>query len=178
MEKETGKEVSRRNYLTATATGAALLAASALSLPAGADEDKEGDADTLYGHGMVWNRDLPGVFGELRLNFDLRVNLETGIGFGTAEDPVHPEANIHFSLSSLERKRIHNETLYTLKGVVTEANNPANVGLPVRILAQTSGDGTAVAIALGERAFAGAGLLVVIAIIAILIGLLQTVQKI
>jgi hypothetical protein len=44
-------------------------------------------------------------------------------------------------------------------------------GLPVRIIAQTSGDSTAIAIAIGELAFAGAGL-VVIAIIAILIGLL------
>jgi hypothetical protein len=180
MEKETGKEVSRRNYLAATATGAALLAASVLSLPAGADEDKrENEADVLYGHGLVWNRDLPGVAGELRLAFDLRVNLETGIGFGIAEDPVHPDWNIHFAIDSVKREeRPKGESRYTMKGVVTEANNPNNVGLPVRILAETSGDTTAVAIALGEMAFAGAGL-VVIAIIAILIGLLlPAVQKV
>ena len=56
-------------------------------------------------------------------------------------------------------------------GVVTRANNPANVGVPVRILAETSGDTTAVTIALGDLVFAGAGL-VVIAIIGVLIALL------
>ena len=169
---------SRRNYLAAT--GGALLAASGLSALAEAHEDKGAkDGDVLYGHGLVWNRDLPGVAGELKLAFDLRVNLETGAGFGTANDPVHPDWNIHFAIDSTEvQKRRRGESRYTMRGVVTQANNPDNVGLPVRILAETSGDTTAVAIALGDLAFAGAGL-VVIAIIAILIGmLLPAVQKV
>lgn len=176
MTSETGTEVTRRNYLAAAA-GAAVLAGGALSLPANADEGKDG-GDTLYGHGLVWNRDLPNGLGNLRLAFDMRVNLETGIGFGTAEDSVHPEANIHFSIASIEReKRPKGESRFTMKGVVTEANDPANVGLPVRIVAETAGDATAVAIRLGETTFAGAGL-VVIAIIAILIALLvPAVQK-
>jgi hypothetical protein len=58
-----------------------------------------------------------------------------------------------------------------MTGVVTQAVNPAMVGQPVKILAQTHGDATAVAIKIGDLAFAGAGL-VVIAIIAILIALL------
>ena len=41
---------------------------------------------------------------------------------------------------------------------MTQATNPARVGLPVRIVAQTVGDTTAIAIAIGEVAFAGAGL--------------------
>jgi hypothetical protein len=162
-------ELSRRNMLATS--GGALLAAGAMALPAGADEGQK-EGDTLYGHGLVWNRDLPGVAGDLKLAFDLRVNLEKGTGFGTAEDPVHPDWNIHFSIESVTReKRPKGEKRYTMTGVVTRANNPDNVGLPVKIIAETVGDTTAVAIRLGDLAFGGAGL-VVIAIIAVLIALL------
>jgi hypothetical protein len=175
-------KISRRDCFATT--GGALLAASAL--PAVADDDREGDRgpggnkdDVLYGHGMVWNRELAGEAGQVKLSFDLRVNLETGAGFGTADDPVHPNWNIHFAINSTERKKLPGkENRYLMTGVVTHANDPKNVGLPVRILAETRGDTTAIAIALGELAFAGAGL-VVIAIIAILIGLLlPAVQKV
>jgi hypothetical protein len=54
-------ELSRRNLLATS--GGAILAAGALTAPAEADNDKK--ADVLYGHGMVWNRDLPGVAGDL-----------------------------------------------------------------------------------------------------------------
>jgi hypothetical protein len=167
--------VTRRDCLAAT--GGALLAASALSAPAEASNSKTGD--TLYGHGLVWNRDLPGVAGDLKLSFDLRVNLETGLGFGTADDPLHSDWGIHYDIHTIEsQRRPRGETRYTMAGVVTEAVDPAKVGLPVRIIAETSGDTTAIAIALGELAFGGAGL-VVIAIIAILIGLLlPAVQKV
>lgn len=171
-------KVNRRKYLAAT--GGALLAASGLPALADNEPDRdEDDADVLYGHGLVWNRDLPGVAGDVKLGFDLRVNLETGAGFGTASDPVHPDWNIHFAINSTEQERVRKrETRYTLRGVVTRASNPDNVGLPVRILAETRGDTTAIAIAIGDLAFAGAGL-VVIAIIAILIGLLlPAVQKV
>ena len=166
--------VSRRNFVAATA--GALLAANGLSAAAEAREDTDGQV--LYGHGLVWNRDLPGVAGDVKLSFALRVNLDTGAGFGTAHDPVHPDWNIHFAINSTEQeKRRGGETRYAMKGVVTRANTPTDVGLPVRILAETSGDTTAVAIALGDRVFAGAGL-VVIAIIAVLIALLiPAVQK-
>lgn len=162
-------DITRRECL-ATIGGGALLAAG---LPALANEghDKH-DADTLYGHGMVWNRDLPGEAGELRLSFDLRVNLETGTGFGSASDPVFSDWNLHFAIDSTEReKRPSGESRYTMTGVVTRAANPDNEGLPVRILAETRGDTTAIAIALGDLAFGGAGL-VVIAIIGVLARLL------
>jgi hypothetical protein len=153
-------EVTRRNYLAATGAGAVALAATALPGVAHADEGK-GDADTLYGHGMVWNRELPGVAGELRLSFDLRLDLTAGTGQGTAEDPVYPDWGIHFAVNSVEReKRPGGEVRFTLRGEVTRANNPANFGLPVRILAETAGDTTAIAIALGSQAFGGAGLIV------------------
>ena len=170
--------VTRREYLTAA--GSALLAASAL--PALADNDHgrdEDDADVLYGHGMVWNRDLPGIAADLNLSFDLRVNLETGVGSGSAADPVHPDWNIHFDIHSVQQQKVRRgEKRYTMTGVVTRANRPGSMGLPVKIVAETRGDATAIAIGLGNMAFAGAGL-VVIAIIAILIGLLiPAVQKI
>ena len=168
-------KVTRRNYLATT--GTALLAAGVLPALAGGGKHDEDDADVLYGHGMVWNRDLPGVAGDLKLSFDLRVNLETGTGFGTADDPIHPDWNVHFAINATERKRLpRGENRYTMMGVVTRANNPANVGVPVWILAETRGDTTAIAIALGELDFAGAGL-VVIAIIAILIPLLLPAIK-
>lgn len=174
-------KVSRRNHLAAM--GSALLAAT--SLPASATEQSgrggghNDDAEVLYGHGQVWNRELPGVAGDVKLSFDLRVNLETGTGFGTAHDPAFPDWNIHFSIDSAERTRLRgNESQFAMKGVVTQANGAFAVGQPVRILAQTSGDTTAIAIGIGELAFGGAGL-VVIAIIAILIGLLvPAVQKV
>ena len=168
-------DINRRNYLAAS--GGALLAAGAGALPVMADEGKN-DGDVLYGHGMVWNRDLPGTAGEVQLAFDLRVNLETGKGSGTASDPVHPDWNMHFDINSVHReKQPKGETLYAMTGVITRAAHPANLGLPVRILAQTVGDTTAIAIRIGDLAFAGAGL-VVIAIIGILIAmLLPAVQK-
>jgi hypothetical protein len=170
-------KITRRDHLTAI--GGALVAGAALpsavSAQRGHDED---DAEVLYGHGQVWNRDLPGVAGEVKLSFDLRVNLETGAGFGTAHDPVHPDWNVHFAITATDRMRVRGgEMQYMMRGAVTDANNPASVGLPVRILAQTRGDTTAIAIAIGDQVFRGAGL-VVIAIIAILISLLvPAIQK-
>ena len=154
-----------------------MLAASALLGPAQADEGQK-EGDTLYAHGQVWNRELQGLLAELRLSFDFRVNLETGKGFGSAGDPVYPDWNIHFSIDTLQwEKRPKGEDRFTMTGAVTRANNPANVGLPVKIIAETVGDTTAVAIRLGDQAFGGAGL-VVIAILATFISiLLPAVQK-
>ena len=178
-------KVTRRDHLAAMAS--TLLAASPLAAAharEGRDDDearerRDDDAEVLYGHGLVWNRALPGEAGQLKLAFDLRVNLETGTGFGTAHDPVHPDWNVHFAIESAERTRLRRgESQFLLKGAVTEANDPSKVGLPVTILAQTRADSTAIAIAIGDLAFGGAGL-VVIAIIAILIGLLlPAVQKV
>jgi hypothetical protein len=171
-------KITRRNHLAAM--GSALLAASAL--PAAAepqDRRDDDDAEVLYGHGQVWNRDLAGLAGEVKLAFDLRVNLTTGAGFGAAHDPVHPDWNLHFSIDSVERNRIQKgETQFLMRGRVTQANGEFSVGQQVRILAQTQGDTTAIAIAIGDLAFGGAGL-VVIAIIAVLIALLvPAVQKV
>ena len=171
-------KITRRNHLAAM--GGAFLAATAL--PAASETQGRGnddDAEVLYGHGQVWNRELPGIAGQVKLAFDLRVNLETGAGFGAAHDPVHPDWNLHFSITSVERNRLRGgETQFLMRGEVTQANGAFSAGQPVRILAQTQGDTTALAIAIGDLAFGGAGL-VVIAIIAVLIALLvPAVQKV
>jgi hypothetical protein len=163
--------ISRRRVLATT--GAALATASA---PLAAQPGRQAP-DTLYGHGTVWNRDLPGLAGTLNLSLDLRVSLATGTGGGSASDAVHADENFHFAITETVRERARNEDRFLLSGHVTEAVNPAYVGLPVRIAAQTQGNTTAVVIRVGDQVFMGAGL-VVIAIIAILIGLLvPAVQK-
>lgn len=151
----------RRNFLKTTS--AALLAAS---VPAVATATPSDTQQVFYGHGMAWNPDLPGVLAELRLTFDLAVRLG-GTGLGTFGDDVHPEFNSHFKINSTAK----HGNLYTFEGEVTAARDAALVGQPVRIVAEVEGATTGVEITLGEHTFKGAGL-VVIAIIAILIGLL------
>ncbi len=121
QEKTNTMKLSRRKCLTA---GGALLAASALpALAHNEPGDDENDADVLYGHGMVWNRELPGVAGDLKLSFDLRVNLATGAGFGTANDPIHPDWNLHFAINSVQQENLRKgDKRYTMIGVVTRAN--------------------------------------------------------
>lgn len=156
---------SRRRMLATT--GAAL--ATAASVPLAAQSDHA--ADTLYGHGTVWNRALPALAGKLNLSFDLRVDLETGTGGGSAGDAVYPAESFHFAITGTVRERVRNEQRFVMTGHVTEAVNPAYVGLPIRIAAQTQGDTTAIVIRVGDQVFMGAGL-VVIAIIALLMPLL------
>lgn len=162
----------RRNFIGAT--GAALAAVAAGAVLA---RPEAPDADTLYGHGMVWNRELPGLAGRLNFAFDLRINLKTGTGSGSAGDPAYPGEGFHFSIESTQRERIRDEDRFVMAGSITDAVNPAYVGLPVRIAAQTQGDTTAIVIRVGEAVYSGAGL-VVIAIIAIIMPLLlPAVQK-
>jgi hypothetical protein len=85
---------------------------------------------------------------------------------------LFPEWNVHFAITSAERTRVRGgETRFALRGEVTETGGAFAVGSPVRILAETRGDATAVGIAIGNHAFSGAGL-VVIAVIAILLHLM------
>lgn len=175
--------LTRRKYLAGM--GGALLAATPLAAACGDDDEEnskkhdESGHDTFYGHGMVWNRELPGIAGEVNLSFDLRVNLVTGLGFGSAYDPVFPDWGLHFAIQSLKQTKVeNNEMRYEMVGVVTRANTSAYNGLPVRIAAQTRNDITAIVVKLGDMVFMGAGL-VVICIIAILIALLvPAVQKV
>ena len=138
-----------------------LSAAGIFGLPVQARSDGR-RGDLLYGHGMVWNRDLPGEMRLLRLSFDLRISLSAGTGLGTAMDPVYSSWNLHFTLDDVRGEaRPAGESIYLLSGRVTAAADPAKVGLPVRIAAETSGDTTAVVIRLGESVLSGAGIVVV-----------------
>ena len=152
---------NRRNFLKTS--GAALVATSVSDLASAGQENTQ---RVFYAHGMAWNPDLPGPLAALRLTFDLAVRIG-GTGLGTFGDDVYPELNAHFNINSASRRG----NVYTFEGEVTAARDAALVGAPVRIVAEVEGAATGVEITLGEHTFKGAGL-VVIAIIAILIGLL------
>jgi hypothetical protein len=151
----------RRNFLKTTS--AAIVAASIPSVAAATPNDNQ---QVFYAHGMAWNPELPGIFAQLRLTFDIAVRLG-GTGLGTFGDDVHPEFNSHFKINSTSK----HGNVHTFEGEVIAARDPAMVGTPVTIVAEVEGTTTGVTITLGTHTFKGAGL-VVIAIIAILIGLL------
>lgn len=159
----------RRSLLKAA--GAGLVAAAVPSLAAGASraERNVGDEDLpspkpVYMHGCGWNRELSGIYGELCLTFEARAELN-GTGVGTFGDNVHPEVNSQFQIHSL-RKQGHD---YIFEGKVISSRDPSMVGLDVEIVARKTGNGTGKAtITVGSKDQD----LVVIAIIAVLIGLL------
>jgi hypothetical protein len=63
------------------------------------------------------------------LTFALKVDLETGTGFGTASDSIQPAANFQFAITAARQDGGSAE----LQGVVIRANDPANLGLPVSV---------------------------------------------
>jgi hypothetical protein len=130
----------------------------------------------IYLHGMVWNQQLPAPMNDWLLQFDAKVQIPVGMtpattvspGFATFGDTIHTGAGAHVLLQSA----ILNGDQLIVTGAVNEANNTSLVGQPVRIEGKI--EGTAVenlTITVGASQFTGAGLLVKIAIIAILIGL-------
>jgi hypothetical protein len=180
-KKRTKEAVARRNFLKAG--GAALASAGLIgaSVPAvaagamkGAQKEEDGESNQtprpVYIHGCGWNRALPGVFGEICLAFEARAVLG-GTGVGTFRDDVHPEINSQFQINSATR---HGDE-FTFEGEIISSRRPDMVGMRVRIVAESLGDGQAIATITLETETN----LVVIAIIAILIGLLvPAVQKV
>jgi hypothetical protein len=160
------KVSSRRDLLKVA--GAGLVAAAAPSVAAA--EHDGGGGETLhpdkpvYLWGCGWNRELPGVFGEVCLTFEMRALLN-GTGVGTFRDDVHPEVNSQWRVERAKRQG----NTYTFEGTVISSRDPALVGQPVKIVAKktASGQGSASIIVGSEE-----GNLVVIAIIVTLIGLL------
>jgi len=162
----------RRSFLKLS--GAALAAASIPTVATGAltgaqkgdDGPSHERSRPIYLHGCGWNRALPGVFGEVCLAFDIRAELG-GTGVGTLRDDVHPEVNSQVQINSATK---HGDE-YTLEGEIIAARDPANVGRPVTIVAQSLGEGEGSAtITIGT--VTSSPNLVVIAIIAVLIALL------
>jgi hypothetical protein len=173
------KPIGRRNLLKAA--GAGLVAVAVPAAAAGAvtgaqasaeDEAGQGLAESeshhgpqpIYLYGCGWNRDLPGVFGQLCLTFDVRAEVG-GTGLGTLRDDVHPEVNSQVQINSATR---HGK-MYTLKGEIVASADASMLGLPVKFVAEKTGTGTGKAtITVGTEGQD----LVVIAIIAVIIGLL------
>jgi hypothetical protein len=175
MKKE--NTTNRRNFLKA---GGAMLAAAALPASALAQKDEKEETESnagnnnplpIYLHGCAWNRSLPGIYGQACFSFDVRADIQTGAGLGTIRDDVHPQVNSQFQINSVQRRGKE----YTLQGVIVASRSPELIGKRVNIVAEwieeDQGKASITIESEGNN-------LVVIAIIAVLIGmLLPKVQK-
>jgi hypothetical protein len=156
---------NRRKFLAAGGALAALAAPVAEADPP--------RMNGLYIHGMVWNRQLPAPMNDWLIRLDAKVEVPIGNapppavpGFATLGDDFHDPVGSHVE--------IHTATLngdqLTISGVITESKNPALAGQSVQITGKVLGTSVqGLTVTIGASTFSGAGLLVVIAIIAILI---------
>jgi len=159
---------SRREFLAA---GAGLAAFAASQQTASAESP---NAYAIYLHGMVWNQKLPAPQSDWLLRFDARaeIPIRRGAvpevpGFATLGDDVH-DVGSHVAF---RRAALHGDQL-SIDGTITESKNPVLVGLAVKIRGELVGTAVqGLTVTIGEDVFTGSGLLVVIAIIAILIAL-------
>ena len=159
---------NRRKFLAA---GGALAALSAAP-KANADPPQ---MNGLYIHGMVWNRQLAAPRNDWLIRLDARVQVPIGNapappvpGFATLGDDFHDNVGSHVE--------IHQATLkgdqLTIDGTITESKTPELVGQSVHMEGKVLGTSVqGLTVTIGTSTFGGAGLLVVIAIIAILISL-------
>jgi hypothetical protein len=139
----------RRSFLVGA--GVSILAASALSGPAEAKAGGEVVSSDVYAVGLVSNRDLPGLSGQVLLNVYLAV--ANGTGFATISDPVHPQLNSHVEIGDTGRHG--NE--FQFDGEVILSNDPGRVGQQVLIVATVHGDFTRLVLDLGGATFSGLG---------------------
>ena len=158
---------NRRKFLAA---GGALAALSALP-KAKADPPK---VNSLYIHGLVWNKALAAPMNDWLIRLDVKVEIPIGNappspipGFATLGDDFHDPVGSHVTIyqATLQGDQL------TISGTITESKTPALVGQPVRIEGKVMGTAVeGLTVTIGSAVFNGAGLLVCIAIIAILIG--------
>jgi hypothetical protein len=157
---------SRRNFLSAAG-----LAALAAAPQAKADDQR---ATAIYLHGMVWNHQLAGPMNDWLVRLDAEVQLPVGnnpppatAGFATFGDDIHDNINSHVTVQSATLKGDQ----LTVVGSINESKTGTMVGETVRIEGKLVGNAVQnLTVTIGNSTFNGAGLLVVIAIIAILIG--------
>jgi len=159
---------TRRKFLAAVAA----LAALSFVPQANADQNH---ASRLYIHGMVWNRDLPAPMNDWLLRLDAQVDVPIGNapmppnpGFATVGDDFHDGPGSHVAIRDATLKGDQ----LVINGVITESKSATLVGQAVRIEGKVVGSAVqGLTVTIGNAVFNGAGLLVVIAIIAILIAL-------
>ena len=145
---------------------------AALSAIPKAEADSPG-LNGLYIHGMVWNRQLAAPMNDWLIRLDARVQIPAGnepapanAGFATLGDDFHDTAGSHVEIRDATVKGDQ----LTINGVITESKSPALAGQAVRIEGKILGTSVqGLTVTIGGSVFGGAGLLVVIAIIAILI---------
>jgi hypothetical protein len=157
---------NRRNFLAA---GGALAALAAVP-KAQADPPR---MNGLYIHGMVWNRQLAAPMNDWLIRLDAKVEIPVGNapppavpGFATLGDDFHDGVGSHVEIQEAALKGDQ----LTIKGTITESKTPGLIGQPVQIEGKVLGTSVqGLTVTIGTSVFGGAGLLVVIAIIAILI---------
>jgi hypothetical protein len=132
----------------------------------------ESSADRFALIGLVANPALAGTDGDLFLNIYAWVAGD-GTGAGVITDPIHPEVASDLKVHGFERRGER----YLITGEVIRSNNPRLVGQPFELSATVHGNAASpLDLRLMGETFSGRGL-VVIAIIAILIGLLLPAVK-
>src|SRR5262245_55227165 len=147
MKKGDDASVSgRRDVLKIASAGLLGAAVPGVAAAAGRGEDapEEGDLTSregsnngpkpIYLYGCGWNKDLPGVFGEVCLTFDMRAELN-GTGLGTFGDDVHPEINSQFEITSAKKQG----NQYVFSGRIIASKDSSLVGMLVKIVAEKTG---------------------------------------
>ena len=123
---------------------------------------------------MVWNQQLAAPMNDWLIRLDARVEVPIGNepppavpGSATLGDVFHDAAGSHVAVDGATLKGDQ----LTINGTITESKTPALLGQTVRIEGKVLGTSVqGLTVTIGTSVFSGAGHLVIIAIIAILIG--------